>query len=252
MGFVEGDMLPPAKCAQCVVRRQALFTPLSDSDLEKVQDARSGIRCVKEGNRFPAFTNGNATAYMTVHSGWAMRCRSLEDGQVQILSFLLPGAFVDGSFETANGESYWIEAITDVQLCVFTGHRLEAHFTEVPSLSRTFAALVQNEEAVLMEHLADVGRRDAAKRIAHFLLETFTRLKLLGHADENVIFFPLRQQHLADALGLSLEHVNRMLRELREREWISIKHHRLHMLDLEAMSDYCDFHPGYLTPRPIL
>ena len=233
MGFVEGDMLPPEKCRQCIVRQQALFTPLSDADLEKVVE-------------------GNATASMTVHSGWAMRCRSLEDGQVQILSFLLPGAFVDGSFELANGDHYWIEAITDVQLCVFVGHKLENQFSAVPSLARTLALLVQNEEAVLMEHLSDIGRRDAAKRIAHFLLETYTRLKLLGHAEENVIFFPLRQQHIADALGLSIEHVNRMLRELRERQWISVKHHRLHMLDIKAMSDFCDFHPGYLLPRPIL
>ena len=252
MGFVEGDMLPPSNCRQCIVRRQALFTPLSDAELEKVQDARTNTRHVKEGNRFPTHVNGNVTAYMTVHSGWAMRCRSLEDGQVQILAFLLPGAFVDGSFELANGEQYWIEAITDVQLCVFAGHKLEAHFAHVPVLARTFATLVQNEEAVLMEHLADIGRRDASKRIAHFLLETYTRLKLLGHAEENVIFFPLRQQHLADALGLSIEHVNRMLRELRERQWISIKHHRLHMHDIEAMSDYCDFNASYLQPRPIL
>lgn len=251
MSFIGGFLPPPKACRDCVVRQQALFTPLDDADLDKIQEVRKGTRRVEAGARI--LPDGDeAGKYMTLHSGWAMRCRSVEDGRTQIANFLLPGAFIDTSFEDANGDRYWIEAITDTHLCVFSGRKLRDAFGAVPDLSRAFTILCQREEAVLMEHLVDLGRRDAIVRVSHFLLETFTRVHLLGQADEDSCPFPLKQHHLADALGLSIEHVNRMLRDLRERQWVSIKGQRLHLHDIDAIARFCDFNPGYLKPRPMI
>lgn len=64
-----------------------------------------------------------------------------------------------------------------------------------------------------VEHLVGLGRRNATERMAHFLLELGARLKLLGLADQKGYRCPLSQYLLADALGLSAVHVNRVLRE---------------------------------------
>lgn len=251
MSFIDGLVPPPKVCRDCLVRRQALFTPLDEGALDQIQEVRSGRRRVEAGGHI--HPDGDETSkYMTLHSGWAMRCRSVEDGRTQIANFLLPGSFIDVSFEDANGDRYWIEAITDTYLCTFSGQKLRDAFGAVPDLSRSFTMLCQREQALLMEHLTDLGRREAIIRVAHFLLETFTRLRLLGQVEEDSCPFPLKQHHLADALGLSIEHVNRMIRDLRERQWISIKGPRLHLHDIEAMSHFCDFNPGYLKPRPII
>jgi len=242
---------PPDSCHDCVVRRQALFTPLNKADLQNVQKIRKTTRFIKAGDHIVP-TQNNLDQYLTIYTGWAMRCRSTQDGHTQIIAFLLPGAFVDTSFEMANGDQYWVEAITDVFVCVFPGESLRQKIFEIPTLSKAFTALVQREEAVLMEHLTDIGRRDAVIGLAHFLLETFARLKLLGQVDDNSCPFPLKQRHLADALGLSIEHVNRTIQDLRRRKWISLGEQRLHVLNMEAMEKFCDFDPGYLTPRPII
>lgn len=63
-----------------------------------------------------------------------------------------------------------------------------------------------------VEHLVGLGRRNATERMAHFLLELGARLKLLGLADQKGYRCPLSQYLLADALGLSAVHVNRVLR----------------------------------------
>ncbi|MCF7701920.1 helix-turn-helix domain-containing protein [Loktanella sp. M215] len=72
---------------------------------------------------------------------------------------------------------------------------------------------------MVVEHLVRLGRRDADKRLAHFLLELWSRLTFVGMADRTGYACPLTQFHLADALGLTSVHINRSLRRLRERAW---------------------------------
>lgn len=67
-----------------------------------------------------------------------------------------------------------------------------------------------------MEHLVDGGRRNTIVRTAHFLLELGARPRLVGLATNRGYSCPLAQPLLADALGLTAVHVNRVLRELRE------------------------------------
>ncbi len=68
---------------------------------------------------------------------------------------------------------------------------------------------------MVVEHLVGIGRRDAAERTAHFLLELGSRLAHVGMGSKADFACPLTQQLLADALGLSAIHVNRVLRQLR-------------------------------------
>ena len=96
------------------------------------------------------------------------------------------------------------------------------------------------------EHLIDVGRRSALERVAHFLLELLTRLKIIGLADERSFRMPLTQELIADALGLSVPHVNRTLRQLREDELVSIEGSVVIIKNVEALSALADFEKSYL------
>ncbi len=224
--------------------------PLNQAELEAIQSVRTGTRHVRAGEAiFDHDTNGEES--MTLFSGWAMRQRALESGKVQITSFLMAGSFIDADFELANGDGYSIEAITDVELCIFSTADMKKRFGENAVLARALATLAQSEEALLFEHMTDIGRRSAMERLAHFLLETYTRQKMLGMAGNDYCPFPLRQRHLADAMGLSFEHVNRMLKELKDKGWAGIADGRLYIMDFSSLSRYCDFDDSYLRPRPI-
>lgn len=224
--------------------------PLEQDELEAIQSVKTGSRRVRAGEIILDHeTNGEES--MTLFSGWALRQRTLESGKVQITSFLMAGSFIDAEFELANGEGYSIEAITDVELCLFSTADLKKRFSANAVLSRSLATLAQSEEALLFEHMTDIGRRSAMERLAHFLLETHTRQKKLGLAGNDYCPFPLRQRHLADAMGLSFEHVNRMLKELKDKGWVSIVDGRLYIMDFASLSRYCDFDDSYLRPRPI-
>ena len=96
------------------------------------------------------------------------------------------------------------------------------------------------------EHLIDVGRRSALERVSHFLLELLTRLKIIGLADERSFRMPLTQELIADALGLSVPHVNRTLRQLRADELVSIEGSIIVIKDVQALSTLADFDNSYL------
>jgi CRP-like cAMP-binding protein len=96
------------------------------------------------------------------------------------------------------------------------------------------------------EHLIDVGRRSALERVAHFLLELLIRLQAIGLADEHSYQMPLTQELIGDALGLSVPHVSRTLRQLREDDLVAVEGQRVTIKDIEALGTLADFERTYL------
>lgn len=99
---------------------------------------------------------------------------------------------------------------------------------------------------MVVEHLVGLGRRAASERTAHLLLELGARLRLVGIGDKAGYACPLTQYLLADALGLSAIHVNRVLRELREAGLVTFQGGQVTFDDYERLVDFAQFDRGYL------
>jgi CRP-like cAMP-binding protein len=102
---------------------------------------------------------------------------------------------------------------------------------------------------MVVEHLVNIGRRSSLERTAHFFMELAERLNLIGHATETEFKCPLSQFVLADALGLTAIHVNRTLRQLRERKLLSVRKGTVIIHDLAALRKVAGFQGGYLNAR---
>ncbi len=98
--------------------------------------------------------------------------------------------------------------------------------------------------------MVNVGQRKASARIAHLLCEIVTRLVALGACDRIACAFPLTQSDLAEATGLSVVHVNRTLRTLKEQELVSVRDRQLTILDWDGLVEAGDFLPDYLHLSP--
>ena len=105
------------------------------------------------------------------------------------------------------------------------------------------------DEAMVVEHLVNIGRRNAVERTAHFFMELAERLSLVGLATEAEFPCPLSQSVLADALGLTDIHVNRVLRHLRELKLLTMKQRTVHIHDLSGLRKLAGFQGGYLNAR---
>ncbi|MGH6848199.1 MAG: Crp/Fnr family transcriptional regulator [Methylocella sp.] len=151
----------------------------------------------------------------TLYSGWAYRFKTLPDGRRQILNFLLPGDLLGLQAAMFDAPQHGIEALTDVELCLLPRRKTWALFGQMPGLAFDVAWLGSREESCVDENLMSVGRRSAAERIAALIVTLYKRADALGLISKGTFVFPLQQQHIADALGLSLVHTNKTLARLR-------------------------------------
>jgi len=70
--------------------------------------------------------------------------------------------------------------------------------------------------SITNEWMIGLGRRSGPRRLAHLFCELYVRQKAAGLVKEDGrCALPITQSVMADALGLTPVHVNRILRDLR-------------------------------------
>ncbi|MFD1950825.1 Crp/Fnr family transcriptional regulator [Sphingomonas arantia] len=185
-----------------------------------------------------------------VGDGWACRYKSTLEGKRQIVGFILPGDFCDLSAYLLGHMDHSISAITRIRVALITPESLDALITGHPSLANAFWRLELINASMQREWLLSLGQRTAYERIGHLLIELFSRLRAAGLVDGNSCAFPLTQNDLADATGLSPVHVNRTLRELRLQGLVELDRKRLRLPDLATLAEASGFLPNYLHADP--
>jgi CRP-like cAMP-binding protein len=181
-----------------------------------------------------------------LHSGWACSYRILHDGTRQIINFHIPGDLV--------GIRQLITAASDESICAITS--VEAEEFSIDDLSialRSDSCLAISilwsalrDEAIITQHLVDVGRRRPINRAAHLFLELGSRLNPADLDAKTEYECPLTQSLIADALGLTAVHFNRVLRQLRELNAMTFHEGWVEFLDEEKLRRLADFDPSYL------
>ncbi|MCZ0814132.1 Crp/Fnr family transcriptional regulator, partial [Roseovarius sp. EGI FJ00037] len=164
----------------------------------------------------------------------------------QIVDFQIPGDFLGLRSVLLRTSDHSFETIVDSQAAEVMSVDLLQAFDQTPRLATAILWAASRDEAMVVEHLVNIGRRDAEARMAHFLLELGSRLALVGMGGEEGYDCPLTQYHLADALGLSAVHVNRVLRQLRENGLITVRDGRVTFHDHDRLAGIAEFDPSYL------
>lgn len=176
--------------------------------------------------------------------GGAARYRLLPDGRRQILAFVVPGDIIGlrgWLFEAACSSVIALEPLVVRSLDPEQIYRL---LRQRPALAAAFSWSTAIEQTLLSERLVAVGRRSAYERLAYLFLELLVRPGLVGRAGPCSYRFPLSQDVLADALGLSAVHVNRTLGRLRRDRLVTVSEQEVVMHDVAALSKLADFDGG--------
>lgn len=140
-----------------------------------------------------------------------------------------------------------MKCLTDVRLA-----RVEASFGDISPGRRALEdrareAMVR-EGAIMGAWLLNIGQRKGLERTAHLLCELAARMLKLGmHRVDGGLELPLTQQDLADALGLTSVHVNRVLQSLRDQGFIDTGRGILSIKNVDALSALAEFDQVYLT-----
>jgi CRP-like cAMP-binding protein len=201
-------------CYECALRACGLFKRVTDEELSAINEIKREHLTMSAGEEIIRIGDEAPEVY-TLYAGWAFRYKMLADGRRQILSFVLPGDLLGLQAAMFDAALYGIEALTDVQLCVLPRKKIWALFGQMPGLAFDVAWLGSRSESFVDENLTSVGRRTAAERVAALIVTLYKRAKVLAMVDGETFAFPLTQQHIADALGLSLVHTNKTLSKLK-------------------------------------
>lgn len=228
-----------------LLRKLGAFVALSDVELTVLAKLNQRRRTFVAGRDLVHQGQAEQSAYILM-SGWACSYKLLADGQRQIIDFQIPGDFLGLRSVVLHISDHNVEPVTDIDVTEVHIADLMDAFSNTPRLATAVFWAVSRDEAMVVEHPVGIGRRDAEERVAHFLLELCARLSLVGLGSRAGYACPLSQYHLADALGLSSVHVNRVLRKLREAKMVTFRNGHVTFDDYDRLVEFADFEMTYL------
>jgi len=231
-----------------LIRRLRSITDIAKVELEALMDLRMKIvevdadtDIVLEGER--------PTQCALMIEGYACRYKLLDLGKRQILAFSITGDMPDL-------QSYHLE-VMDHSLCTlcpaklaFLPHQtIDSIITTYPKLAAALWRSTLVDASIFRQWIACVGRRLAHERIAHLVCELVVRHRAVGLAPDFRFSFPVTQAELGDATGLSVVHVNRVVRDLRSMGLISLAGGYVAVRDWTRLKELARFDASYLHVR---
>ena len=228
-----------------LIRRLTVGTPLGASDIDAiahlpmmVKDLPPQAAIVREGER-----PGQCCLLI---EGFACRSKTTDVGKRQILSIHIPGDIPDLQSLHLHVMDHDFTTLSACKVGYIAHEILRKITRERPLIAEALWRETLIDAAVFREWIVNVGRRPATSRMAHFLAEIGKRLEAIGLANADQFELPMTQIDMADALGLSPVHVNRVIQELRRSGVLELRKHAVSIRDLPRLMQIADFDDLYL------
>lgn len=228
-----------------LLKKLSYFAPLGEADRAALRALETGRKRLYAGMEI-AREGSPAPGLFTVTDGMVCRYKQLASGRRQILGFLIPGDIGDPHAMLVNMMDHSIMALSPARIATLDGPAAMTLAMENPRIAAAFWWNRLQEESILRERIASLGRRDAGERLAFLLCEFLWRFRAVDEAPADRIWLPLTQSDLADTLGLSQVHVNRMLQALRRDGLIVMRDGELQVLDADRLAERAGFSGTYL------
>lgn len=222
------------KCNSCAIRSASLFGELETKYLDKARALRSAQVSYTAGEHLYREGDTPSKAY-TLHQGWVILFKNLHNGSRQILRFALPGDFLCYKVGSHNILDHSAIAVSDVTLCAFPLDRFRDAIAGLPELAFAISSVTETTTQRCHTTLTTIASYPAEAKVAFLLLSLFIREMKLK-VGETCIPFPITQEDIADSLGLTSIHVNRVFQALRKQGLIECKNRCLWVPDKVALA----------------
>jgi CRP-like cAMP-binding protein len=181
-----------------------------------------------------------------VVAGCAARVRLFVDGRRQITRLILTGELFDCDVNPF--ESDTPIALTDVKIVDLAPltDALARSPDDHPQLRKAFALAANLKTAQMIEQIVSLGARPALERVAYWILETHYRLTLTIARTGDSCPLPFTQEMIGDICGISVVHVNRVFKSLRQEKLASVHAGRVVILDADRLRMIAEYEPLHL------
>lgn len=186
-----------------------------------------------------------------VVDGFVIRSKSAE-GQRQILSIHISGEIPDLQSLHLHVMDHELSTLTGCTLGFIAHDVLRQLCVARPNLAAALWRETLVDAAIFREWIVNVGRRSSVARMAHLIVEMWERLDHIGRTRDGAFEFPVTQVELADCLGLTPVHVNRVLQQLRQDKLLHLARKECNILEKGRLEELGQFEPTYLHLSPQL
>ncbi|MEO5611280.1 MAG: Crp/Fnr family transcriptional regulator [Sphingomicrobium sp.] len=230
---------------QLLIDNLELRSPLPEEDRQTILALPYTLKSLAPGS-YAVREGEPPTGCGVLVSGFAYRQKLTGDGGRQILSIHIPGEALDFQNIFLNVADHSLQMLTRANLALIARADIQRIARSSAAIGHAILVNVLVDASIFREWLLNVGRRDAKSRLAHVLCELAVRLDAFGLADAMGYHLPMTQAELADALGLTPVHLNRVMRSLEVDGLIVRSKRDVSFPDWERMRDIADFNDRYL------
>lgn len=224
------------------------FATLTDDDVAALLAATSRPRkiaakqdLIREGDRpGPVFV---------ILEGWACRYKILPSGTRQVLAFLMPGDACDLHIGLLAEMDHGIQTITSARVATVERGEMDDLMDRRPGIAKAMYISQLIDEGTMRAWITSMGRRTSSERVAHLMCELYLRARNIGLTAESTLSLPMSQILLADALGMTSVHINRVLKELRIAGAMALRRGSLDIIDPNMLVRMAGFDENYLHRR---
>ncbi|MEK7343598.1 MAG: Crp/Fnr family transcriptional regulator [Pseudomonadota bacterium] len=189
------------------------FVPLTASDVEMMRQCMSQPYPVAKGQTIRSEGREVDGVYFLL-DGWVASSVMLKNGQRQIVKVHLCGDMLGFPSLAMARAVETLEAVSNATVAHIPAGRLGAVFAQAPRVAAAMLLSSQKERVALMHALSWLGATEAYERFVAFLIDIHNRLDAAGLVTNGRFDFPVRQHQIAEVIGVSVVHMNRIMKRL--------------------------------------
>jgi len=228
-----------------MIRKLDSIFPLSDEERRVLQDVPVQVTVLKADQDIVRVGDRPSQSFVLLE-GFTCVYKLTSEGKRQIMAVHVPGDMPDLQSLHLKVMDNSIATISRCTIGFIQHEDLRRVCERYPRLAAAFWRETLVDASIFREWLLNIGRRESYTRMAHLLCEFLMRLKVVGLAENDTFDLPITQAELADAIGTSTVHVNRVLQALRADGLIRTKGAQVAVPDWDRLKEAGEFDPHYL------
>ncbi|MDK2760903.1 MAG: Crp/Fnr family transcriptional regulator [Sphingopyxis sp.] len=227
------------------LRKLLSHSPLTDDDQAAIMAMPHSVRHM-EPNSYILREGDRSGVCPILCAGFAYRQKSTQEGGRQIVALKIPGDALDFQSMYVRTVDHNLQALTAVDLVIVALPDFEKMVATRPAIARAVIVDILIEASIGREWLLNLGRRNALSRLSHLLCELHYRLLDTRSEGLDARDVPMKQEQLADLLGLTPVHINRTIKKLESNGAVARHGRGIRLGDIESLRRLADFSDTYL------
>ena len=233
----------PVLCRACEARHKGICGVLQPHQLQEL--SKHTTKSIFEAEHEISPAGEKITRQSNILSGVVKLSKLTSDGRQQIVGLQFAPDFLGRPFARQSDVS--ADAATDVRVCSFPTHVLDAMIKESPELEHRLHQQTLKELDEAREWMLTLGRKTASEKVASFLYLIASHIDPEStHRSGSVMFdIPLKRSDIADFLGLTIETVSRQMTKLRHAGLINLINNRtVEIPDIDRLRNMTEQNEG--------